>query len=649
MFDTKSTHRLGSDGFYWFYGVVEDIQDPLKLGRVRVRILGDHTQSKKDNRIPTERLPWAFPVSGIGSAAMNGIGISPLGLVNGSWVFGWYADGIDKQQPMILGSLGGIPEAICEKQDEVGFQDPEGIYPLGFHVFEPDTNRLARGVSSIEVPEKLVPEQEKECDDGKCPENGELCKQYIDQFDREYIEGKSKKSDDNQKQYKLQNNHPFTVYKFVKRERRIPIALPFADYAHRKEWHEPQNPYAAKYPYNVVKESPHKEGNDDVYAYDASDRGDHRKQKCGLGAWGIGEEWDSTPGNERYHRFHPSGNYFEIDKEGREVRKIYGDAFEIDIKDKSILIKGDWNITVEGNKNELIEGDYNLQVIGNINRDVRGNIMTHVDGDEKKHIKSRRRVYVDGNEELLVRGSRFSSVLVDDIYESQNAERHANKIKRYGAESIEDEGFMSYSLKAHEGNIDICNRHDKSKEYVLEVESMKRICGLFEEKSLLREQWIKDYTLHTDNYLILFGSSYEVKQEEFDCEECEKAGHIEFPEKVSYCETECINNQCKPRYNECIQAALADCMVTLKDPRTGKDVSRVDWEKYHTRLKECSEAYDKCVDSCNGCESTICAPSTTGADWSVQRQSGEKQIVKKECANKPQLIDPWENLNKEKP
>ena len=34
---------MGLGGFLWFSGVVEDRQDPLKVGRLRVRILGQHT------------------------------------------------------------------------------------------------------------------------------------------------------------------------------------------------------------------------------------------------------------------------------------------------------------------------------------------------------------------------------------------------------------------------------------------------------------------------------------------------------------------------------------------------------------------------------------------------------------------------------
>ena len=55
---------LGFNGFIWFNGVVEDRNDPQKLGRVRVRCVGIHTQDKAV--LPTADLPWSqviLPVS----------------------------------------------------------------------------------------------------------------------------------------------------------------------------------------------------------------------------------------------------------------------------------------------------------------------------------------------------------------------------------------------------------------------------------------------------------------------------------------------------------------------------------------------------------------------------------------------------------
>jgi len=138
------TNFLGQDGFIWFTGVVEDRNDPSKLGRVRVRCIGYHTQDK--TVLPTSDLPWAHPLQSITSSGISGIGQTPLGLVEGSWVIGFFRDGKYAQEPVIMGSLPGRP--IEYANSTKGFNDPNGVYPR--HINEPDTNRLA--VNDIENP-----------------------------------------------------------------------------------------------------------------------------------------------------------------------------------------------------------------------------------------------------------------------------------------------------------------------------------------------------------------------------------------------------------------------------------------------------------------------------------------------------------------
>ena len=79
---------IGLDGFIWFIGVVEDRQDPYLIGRVRVRCFGHHTGDKTE--LPTEDLPWAQVMLPVTSAGISGIGQSPIGLVEGSHVFGFF-------------------------------------------------------------------------------------------------------------------------------------------------------------------------------------------------------------------------------------------------------------------------------------------------------------------------------------------------------------------------------------------------------------------------------------------------------------------------------------------------------------------------------------------------------------------------------
>ena len=138
----STTDFMGRDGFIWFAGVVEDRNDPLKLGRVRVRCLGYHTEDKE--ALPTTDLPWAHPLLPITASGISGIGQTPLGLLEGSWVIGFFRDADTKQDAVIMGSLPGRPTqtGAINAAEGLGFSDPNGVYPR--YANESDVNRLAR-------------------------------------------------------------------------------------------------------------------------------------------------------------------------------------------------------------------------------------------------------------------------------------------------------------------------------------------------------------------------------------------------------------------------------------------------------------------------------------------------------------------------
>jgi len=98
---------LGHDGFIWWIGVVEDIDDPLTLGRCKVRCFGYHP-AKKDGLVPTEDLPWALAIHPVNTPNLYG---TPKA---GDWVFGFFLDAMSAQEPAILGYLPAIPEAASE-------------------------------------------------------------------------------------------------------------------------------------------------------------------------------------------------------------------------------------------------------------------------------------------------------------------------------------------------------------------------------------------------------------------------------------------------------------------------------------------------------------------------------------------------------
>jgi len=86
-------------------GIVEDSNDPLGQGRVRVRVFELHNPDT--TLLPTEDLPWAqcvYPVTVSGTGQDFG---SLTSLLPGAWVVGYYRDGADAQDLVVLGSLAG--------------------------------------------------------------------------------------------------------------------------------------------------------------------------------------------------------------------------------------------------------------------------------------------------------------------------------------------------------------------------------------------------------------------------------------------------------------------------------------------------------------------------------------------------------------
>ena len=337
--------------FVWWEGVVEDRIDPLKLGRCRVRILGYHTNNKASGTgIPTENLPWATPMQPVTSAAMNGVGTTPLGPVEGTWVFGFFRDSKDAQDPVMLGTVGGIPQEPADPQ--LGFNDPNGRYPLQTHIGEQDTNRLARGGGVIPVPLKT--------------ESGTT-------------------SEDS----------PSLNFKRKSRTKDVPIAragdmtTSIANttknngiYDEEPIWHEP-NPR-----YGGVADS------DTEYLTTVELSSSYPHNHVRMSESGHVEEWDDTPTAERLHKFHKSGTFEEIQPDGTKVVKVVGSNYEIVLGNDNVVVNGTCNVTIGGDcrlryKQDLVvevEGDYHLNVHGEMRTKISGNQTTEVFGDRKTTI-----------------------------------------------------------------------------------------------------------------------------------------------------------------------------------------------------------------------------------------------------------------------
>lgn len=126
----------------WFVGEVVNVtDDPLKLGRVRVRAYGVYDGVEKD-----EDLPWAQVVVPVTTGAHQGNG-QYLGMLVGTQVFGIFLDGKNSQLPLVVGSIPkhGDQNPLADKnyphnkvyKTESGhyqeFDDTEGNERIKFH------------------------------------------------------------------------------------------------------------------------------------------------------------------------------------------------------------------------------------------------------------------------------------------------------------------------------------------------------------------------------------------------------------------------------------------------------------------------------------------------------------------------------------
>jgi len=89
---------------FWFTGVVEDVNDPLQIGRAKVRAHGLHAPSSV---ITTEDLPWSTVLLPTTAGGGQGVRHTP-GLDVGATVMGFFIDGASGQYPIIVGIIPGI-------------------------------------------------------------------------------------------------------------------------------------------------------------------------------------------------------------------------------------------------------------------------------------------------------------------------------------------------------------------------------------------------------------------------------------------------------------------------------------------------------------------------------------------------------------
>ena len=293
-----SNHFQGQDGFVWFTGVVEDRKDPTKLGRVRVRCVGYHTDDKV--KIPTEDLPWAWVMQNIHTPSMAGWGETPGFMVEGTWVVGFFRDADELQEPIVIGTLPGIPENLgdptkgfndpnpSETDENVSKYPPNPLESSSHGINESDINRLARNET-----------------------------------------GKSH----NMLQTKASSQ------------------TEFANIASRNPFGEPTSAYEAEYPYNHVMET--ESGH--IREYDDTNFKEriHEYHKAGTyyEVDGGGSRTVKVVG-DGYHIIAGSDNVF-----------VGGNCNLTIDSNCNMYIKKDWNVQVDGDMNLLVQGNKREEVL----------------------------------------------------------------------------------------------------------------------------------------------------------------------------------------------------------------------------------------------------------------------------------------------
>lgn len=91
-------------------------------------------------------------------------------------------------------------------------------------------------------------------------------------------------------------------------------------------------------------------------------------------------EMDDTKDRERVRLQHRTGTFIEMQPNGDEVHKVYGDGYEITVKDKHVLIQGKCVIEVLGDAFIHIAGDKTETVDGSVSQHIKGNFTQIVEG-----------------------------------------------------------------------------------------------------------------------------------------------------------------------------------------------------------------------------------------------------------------------------
>ena len=149
------TNYIGKDGFHWWIGQVAPPKSWRGINayvsrkgyaqnRCKVRIIGYHPFDEEGNVLPDDDLPWAElmldPRVGSGQAQLNETSV----LAGGEICIGFFLDGDDAQQPVIMGLLPKFDQI----PDEISNQEIDSVKSSGFRAFSADLQSSDRNAGN---------------------------------------------------------------------------------------------------------------------------------------------------------------------------------------------------------------------------------------------------------------------------------------------------------------------------------------------------------------------------------------------------------------------------------------------------------------------------------------------------------------------
>lgn len=123
------------------------------------------------------------------------------------------------------------------------------------------------------------------------------------------------------------------------------------------------------------------------------------------------QEFDNTPGQERYRLSHPTGSYEEVAPDGRRTIKTVSDGYFITNGDGNTLVSGDNKVNVGGDEVYYNMANRRQQIDGNQEIFIRGNDTCTVEGDGTLLVKGNVKIVVEGNAEIEVQGDATTHVV----------------------------------------------------------------------------------------------------------------------------------------------------------------------------------------------------------------------------------------------